>query len=262
MKISVIIPIYNSENIITKLIERIIIVLDSIESKINYELILINDFSLDDSWNVIVNLSQKYKFLKGISLKENYGQHNAIMCGLEYSSGDIIITMDDDFQHEPEFIKKIYIELKNNETEVCYTYYLNRKHSLFKRIISWLNNLFTTWFLGKSFNLYLSSFRGFKKNIRDKLLDFKNSNVYIDGLIIKFTKKISMVSVIHFDRLYGSSNYTVKKLFILWRSMLINYEPNSFKSSNFIKYFLKYFVLFFKNKKDNNEQYSIAKKTF
>ena len=112
MKISVIIPIYNSENIITKLIERIIIVLESIESNLNYEIILINDFSLDDSWKIIENLSKKYKFLKGISLKENYGQHNAIMCGLKYSSGDIIITMDDDFQHEPEFIKKIYLELK------------------------------------------------------------------------------------------------------------------------------------------------------
>jgi undecaprenyl-phosphate 4-deoxy-4-formamido-L-arabinose transferase len=262
MKISVIIPIYNSENIITKLIERIIIVLESIENNHNYEIILINDFSLDDSWTIIENLSKKYKFLKGISLKENYGQHNAIMCGLKYSSGNIIITMDDDFQHEPEFIKKIYLELKNSKTEVCYTYYLNRKHNFFKRIVSWFNNLFTTWFLGKSFNLYLSSFRGFKRVICDKLLDFKNSNVYIDGLILKSTKKISMISVVHFDRLNGNSNYTLKKLFLLWRSMLINYEPNSFKPTNFIRFFLKYFVLFFKNKKDNNKQYSVAKKTF
>jgi polyisoprenyl-phosphate glycosyltransferase len=262
MMISVIIPIYNSENIITKLIDRIVAVLESIENKLNYEIILINDFSLDNSWTVIENLSKKYEFLKGISLKKNYGQHNAIMCGLKYSSGDIIITMDDDFQHDPQFIKKIYLELKNNETEVCYTYYLSRKHSLFKITVSWLNNLFTTWFLGKSFNLYLSSFRGFKRVIRNKLLDFKNSNIYIDGLIIKSTKKISMIPVIHFDRLYGSSNYTIKKLFILWRSMLVNYENDSFKLTNFIRSFLKYFVILFKNKKDHYEQYSIEKKTF
>jgi len=91
---------------------------------------------------------------------------------LKYSSGHIIITINDDFQHELEFIKKIYLEYKNNKTKVCYTYYLNRKHSLFKKIVSLFNILFTAGFLRKSFNLYLSSFRDFKRVIRDKLLDF------------------------------------------------------------------------------------------
>ena len=115
MKISIIIPVYNSENIIVKLIDSIIRVLDNIESNTDYEIILVNDFSSDQSWDVIKNLTIKYRFIKGISLKKNYGQHNAIMCGLKYSSGDIIITMDDDFQHEPEFIKKIYLELKKKK---------------------------------------------------------------------------------------------------------------------------------------------------
>ena len=98
---SIVIPVYNSEKILPKLIDSVIFYLNKDLSEFKYEIILINDFSSDKSWEVIKELSEKLINLKGLNLSENSGQHNAIMAGLNIASGEKIITMDDDFQHHP-----------------------------------------------------------------------------------------------------------------------------------------------------------------
>ena len=138
MKLSIVIPVYNSSIILNDLVREINFALTNKYSG-SFELILVNDCSLDDSWNVIENLSKKFKFIKGIDLKNNIGQHAAIFVGLKYAKGNLIITMDDDLQHPPKSIVNICKKLINNDA--CYTVYINRKHSLWKILVSKTNNV-------------------------------------------------------------------------------------------------------------------------
>ena len=107
MNLSIVIPVYNSSNILDNLLSQIKrnIKLNSISK---FEVILVNDASKDQSWKKIVKLKKKFKFVKGINLDRNIGQHQAIFVGLKYCSGKKIITMDDDMQHPPEYVFEIY----------------------------------------------------------------------------------------------------------------------------------------------------------
>ena len=121
MQISIVIPVFNSEEILERLTKTIN---DELKIKLNetgFEVLFINDFSSDRSWEKIKKLSLNYKFVKGINLAKNFGQHNAIMAGFNYCSGDYVITMDDDLQHHPKFILNIFEALK--DCDACYTYY-------------------------------------------------------------------------------------------------------------------------------------------
>ena len=130
MDLSIIIPVYNSSDIIKKLINQISL---NLKKRLKYEILLINDSSKDTSWDVISTLSKRYRCIKGINLKKNYGQHSAILIGLKYAKGKKIITMDDDLQHPPSSIIQILHTLK--KYDLCYTLYLKRKHLLWKKKI-------------------------------------------------------------------------------------------------------------------------------
>ena len=117
MNLSVVIPVYNSEKIISTLVSEII---ESTKlQNLKVEIILVNDLSKDQSWEKIKFLNKKYPFVKGINLQNNYGQHNAIIAGLNFCSGEFCILMDDDMQHNPKYIIDIYNKL-NSGYEICY----------------------------------------------------------------------------------------------------------------------------------------------
>ena len=265
MDLSIIIPVFNSENILENLVKKINDSLTQNSFLKNYEIIMVNDFSGDRSWEKIKKLSSEFKNIKGINLAKNFGQHNAIMAGLNECIGSNIITMDDDLQHPPESIKDIYAELQKNY-DACYTYYLDRKHSLWKKFVSWLNNLISSYLLNKPLKIYMSSFRGFKRNVLNEILKYKESKVYLDGLIIKSTKKISMINVPHKKRMVGKSNYNFKKLLKLWSHMAINFSTHPIRIATLLGIILKYLILIFNKvflKEDKNTiQYLIKEKTF
>lgn len=240
MKISIIIPVYNSNQILDELIERINNVLHQINLKSSSEVIMVNDFSTDNSWHKIKEISKKNQNIKGLNLTENFGQHNALLAGLNLCSGENVITLDDDLQHPPEFFPEILEKLK--EHEVCYTNYRNRKHLTWKKIVSKLNNIVSSFLLGKPLHIYMSSFRGLKREIVLEIIKFKESNVYLDGLIIQSTKKIGMITVDHHARKKGESNYTFKKLLILWSNMIMNFSFLPFRSASLIGISLKFFI--------------------
>ena len=150
MEISVIIPVYNSSEILPKLIDQILDRLNTKEQ--NYEIILVDDSSKDDSWKTILYLSSKNKNIKGIQLDKNYGQHNALMAGLNNCLGNYVILMDDDLQHNPKYIYEIYNVIKNNY-DVCYVNYLNRQHKNWKKFVSWSNNIISSIIMNKPFNI-------------------------------------------------------------------------------------------------------------
>jgi undecaprenyl-phosphate 4-deoxy-4-formamido-L-arabinose transferase len=246
MNVSIIIPVYNSSLMLVELCERIFKIMKKLNLQNNFELILINDYSFDDSWQKIKHLSNQNFYIKGINLSENFGQHNAIMAGLNNCSGEFIITIDDDLQHPPEYIPAILKELNNYD--VCYTNYRNRKHVGWKKFVSKLNNIVSSFILDKPLKVYMSSFRGFTKTINQKLINFKEKDIYLDGLIIKYTKNIAMITVDHQERKIGESNYNFKKLFILWSNMILNFSFFPFRVASIFGITLKIFIKLFRKK--------------
>ena len=263
MELSIIIPVYNSSLIVKSLIENIEKKLVFLKQE--FEIILVNDFSTDNSWEEIVKISKNNKKIKGISLSKNYGQHNAIMAGLNECSGEYIILMDDDMQHDPIYIKKIYEQLRHDK-DVCYVNYLNRQHAFWKRTVSWLNNVVSSFLMDKPFKIYTSSYKGIKKDIKNEIIKDKRNEVFLDLSIFESTKNVTIIDIEHKKRLSGKTNYSLKKLLILWSAMIINLKLN-YKKISFIpllilKLFIGKFLYKLIKNKNITEQYKISEKTF
>ena len=265
MDLSIIIPVYNSEKIIENLIKQITVSVDNIKSINSYEIILIEDYSSDKSWEKIELVSKKYNNVKGISLAENFGQHNALIAGMKYSSGKKIITMDDDLQHSPKSINDLLCELDKG-FDVCYTSYLNRQHAIWKKVVSWINNLVSSYLLNRPYKLYLSSYRGIKKKIANEIINYDGSHVYLDGLILKMTRNVTIIPIEHYQRPHGSSNYTFKKLVSLWSDMAVDFPIFPLRLATIFGIVIKAIIIFYRNivslGRDKKPQYIIRATTF
>ena len=259
MKLSIIIPVYNSSEILSELINQI-----EKNVKIDHEIILVNDFSKDNSWEKIKEISKENKNIKGVNLEKNYGQHNAIVAGLTFSNGDYIILMDDDLQHDPIFIKDIINQLTSG-AEVCYVKYLKRKHFYWKQIVSFLNHLTSSFLASKSLKIYTSSFKGFNVRIRDLIISDEKKEVFLDWIILYNSKDTKSINVLHRERYSGKTNYNLKKLLLLWSAMIMNIKSKNFINSFLIfliKVFIKFILFKILKKKKYTEKYLIKEKTF
>lgn len=207
VKVSIVIPVYNSELILQKLLA----VIREAMTGISFEVILANDGSVDNSWEVITALSKTYKELTGICLTRNFGQDNAIMAGLHYAKGEYIVIMDDDLQHSPYDIPKL---LKKCEEgfDVCFADYSNDKRQAFwKNVGSYLNTKQAELLIGKPRGIYLSPFKIVSRVVIDSMLEYENPYPYIDGLIFRVTKLVTQVPVEHHERYASESNYNLRK---------------------------------------------------
>jgi polyisoprenyl-phosphate glycosyltransferase len=217
--LSVVIPVYRSATVLDELAKQIGDVVCGSNFADGFELVLVNDCSPDGSWNVIERLATEYSFIRGVSLRKNVGQHNAIMAGLNFARGDIVVVMDDDLQHPPAAI----IDLANKIVEghdVCYTRYRNRKHAAWKRWGSRFNDRLATRILKKPAGLYLSSFKALDRGIVDAVIRYDGPFTYLDGLVLASTNSITSMDIDHGDRFAGASNYTLRKSISLWLRMV------------------------------------------
>ena len=260
IKLSIIIPVYNSANNLEKLTTEIN---SNLSEKFNkdYELIFVNDFSKDNSWEIIKKISNEFNFVKGIDLNHNVGQHGAIFVGLKYSIGNKVIMMDDDLQHPPQSLISIYDQL--DTFDACYTLYLKRKHVAWKIIVSYLNNIFSSFIFNKPFKIYTSSMKGIRSEIKDNFIDNNLKIINLDSLILREAKNVTNVKVPHQERFEGKSNYNVKRLFILWFDMIENFHfyPLRFGSLiGLISFCIIKLVRLFKTKKAFS--YKIKQKIF
>jgi glycosyltransferase involved in cell wall biosynthesis len=221
--ISIIIPVFNSELTIETLINNIV---KNLNDKLEYEIILVNDSSEDNSENLCKALVEKFSNISLFSLSKNFGEHNAIMAGLNQSIGDHAVIMSDDLQHSIEALIKLInygIKEKNN-FDVVYTYYEKKKYGFFKNILSELNDLVANYLLDKPKNLYLSSFKIINRFIINEIIKYNSPFVYIDGLILGTTNKISKIKVEHVERSHGKSGYTISKMLKLWSNMATSFS--------------------------------------
>lgn len=219
MRTSVVIPVYNGAASIERLVKTVLTELADQE----VEIVMVNDGSRDNSAEVGRKLAQQYEQVKFISLRKNFGEHNAVMCGLNYASGDHVVIIDDDFQNPPSEIMKLVAELGKGY-DVVYSRYAKKKHHFFRNTGSRINDLFATWLLNKPKNLYLSSFKAIRKEVVEEVIKYQGPFPYLDGLILRVTNNIGTVLTDHHSREEGHSNYTLKKLVSLYLNMFFNFS--------------------------------------
>lgn len=223
--ISVVIPVYNSEKSLRELYEGLTAELSEISA--SCEIIMVDDGSRDDSFTEMLRLHAFDKAVKLVRLDGNFGQQNAIMCGLRYASGDYVVTMDDDLQHPPEEIRKLVEKLEEG-FDVVYGIPEDKKHSAVRNIGTAMTDLLFNLICGKPGKVKVGSFRVLKRELVGKIAADCTSFVYITAITLKYTKRIGNVAVEHNERKYGTSNYSLIKLFKLFFKLFINYADLPF----------------------------------
>jgi polyisoprenyl-phosphate glycosyltransferase len=217
--VSILIPVYKNDGGLDELVRRISAGMAHSAYANSFELILVDDCSPDNSWEVIQRLAKTHAFVQGATLSRNFGQHNAIMAGLNLVSGQYIVLMDDDLQHPPEAIPSMLDKLVAG-ADVCYTNYTNRQHAAWKIAGSKFNDMMASWLLSKPKGLYLSSFKALKRGVVDQIRNHEGPFAYLDGLILDITRRIATVEIQHGTRAYGEGNYSFKKSISLWLRMV------------------------------------------
>jgi undecaprenyl-phosphate 4-deoxy-4-formamido-L-arabinose transferase len=235
--VSIVIPVFRSESILPKLVEKIHCEMKNENLADHFELLLINDCSPDKSWTVVKELAGKYSFVKGASLRRNFGQHNATMAGLNHVSGNIVVIMDDDLQHPPEAIGDM-IKAVSNGFDVCYTNYINRKHALWKKLGSRFNDWAATKLLGKPEGLYLSSFKALRREVVDEIIKYDGPYAYVDGLVLDITDSITSINIEHQDRLEGEGSYNLLRSVSLWMKMATSFSVLPLRFASFMGFSL------------------------
>lgn len=213
-KVSFVIPCYRSERTLPHVVAEIDEKMRQL-AQYEYEILLINDCSPDDTFGVIRKLCSERKEIKGISFARNFGQHAALMAGLRHSVGDYVVCLDDDGQTPANEVDKLLDQLENGYDAV-YARYEHKQHSGFRNLGSKVNELMTRVMLNKPADLYISSYFAVKRFVVEDMIRYENSYPYVIGLVLRATKNITNVAVTHREREEGTSGYTVKKLLSLW----------------------------------------------
>ncbi len=236
MLYSVIIPCYKSSQTIRKVVEMTAAELERLELP-DYEFILVDDYSPDEgrTLNELKSLSEDYPFVKAISLARNSGQHNAILAGLNYASGDYLIAMDDDMQTHPSQLQYLLEEIEKGY-DIVYGYYPTKKHSLFRNFGSFVNYMTVRILIGKPKELKTSSYWVIRRFVRDYVIQYKSPYTHLQGLFLRTTKNISCIPIKHFEREVGQSGYTFHKLIQLW-SNIMGYSVVPLRMATYCGYF-------------------------
>lgn len=242
MKYSIVIPVYNGEKTVTKLFERIKLFFKNNDA---FEVIFVYDCGKDNSWKVLIELKEKYpEDIKLIKLSRNFGQHNALICGFEYATGDFIITMDEDLQHAPEDIKKLIIQQQKGDFDVVYGKYETRRHSGFRNMGS--------SFLKKIIDVGVpdihpdySAFRLLKVTVAKSLIGMRNSYTFLDGYLSWITSNCSSCLVSHSERQGGVSAYTFNKLVNHTINIFVTFSNLPIRLLTNLSFFVLIFMSFY-----------------
>jgi len=206
---SVVVPVYNSAATLAALVERLANSLPFIAQ--DYELILVNDGSQDKSWEKINQLSKENVWVSGINLMRNYGQHNALLCGIRNARYEIIVTMDDDLQHLPEEIDKLVDKLCEGY-DVVYGSPRKAPHSLWRNLSSTISKRTLAFVMGIKTVREISAFRAFRTDLRKAFANYQSPGVIIDVLLSWGTTRFTSIQVDENPRQVGRSNYNFTKL--------------------------------------------------
>ena len=221
LELSIVVPVYNSASTLGSLLERLTQTIAAITQ--SYEIILVDDGSRDDSWAAIQNLRVNYsEHLVAIQLMRNYGQHNALMCGLGVARGEFVVTMDDDLQNPPEEIPKLLAHIKQHDLDLVYGCPSKRNHAAWRNLgstIVW--HFYRTVFRNP---VTPTPFRIMRQQMAQSVMFYDLNFTYLDGLLAWCTSRIAGIEVEHVARAQGRSGYSLGKLLGLALNLYTNFS--------------------------------------
>lgn len=219
--VSVVVPVYNSEPTIARLCDLLV---RELKEAGRLEILLVDDGSKDGSVQICRQMSERYpKVVRVLELTRNFGEHNAVLAGLNHATGDYCVIMDDDLQNPPSEVKKLLREAAHGY-DVVYSRYPERQHPLYRQLGSMLQNWTARLILKKPFGLYLSSFKVLSATVTKAVCEFKGPKPYLDALILMTTSNIGTVECLHRARAGGESSYTWMKLVGLWCRLAVGFS--------------------------------------
>ena len=209
MSVSIVIPVFNAEPNLAELHRQLMPAMAALVER--FEVILVEDCSRDRSWDVVRQLAQQDERVRGIRLNRNYGQHNALLCGIRAARYDVIVTMDDDLQHPVSEIPLLLAQLAAGH-EVVYGTSNEPQHGLWRNLAARMTKIALQGAMGAKSAAQVSAFRAFPTRLRDAFESYRSPNVSIDVLLTWATQRFTAVLVKHAPRRAGESNYTMHKL--------------------------------------------------
>lgn len=232
-KISFVIPCYRSERTIETVVNEIRETVSARAQSFDYEIVLVNDCSPDNVWQVIQKLAAADPKIKGICLAKNFGQHSALMAGYGHASGDYIVSLDDDGQTPASETFKLVDKLEEG-FDVVYGYYQHAAQHLFRRLGSWVNKKMAENIIGQPRSLKTTSFFIMRDFIAKEIVNYKHPFAYISGLVFRATKNLGNVEVKHRRRLEGRSGYTLAGLIGLWINGFTAFSVKPLRAATYI----------------------------
>ena len=223
MLISVAIPCYRSAETIGAVVDELRSVITAKEG-FDYEIVLVNDCSPDNTFEVIRELCKNDSRVVGVDMSRNFGQETAIVAGLSYASGDVVVVMDDDGQHPASELWKLVDKVREGY-DIVYGRFAHKHHSLFKRMTSALHNRISEDIGTKPKGIAVSSFFALSAFCAKELAKYNSPFTSRGGYLMRITQKFANVDIDeHRDRMAGSSNYNLKKLLALWFQNFTNFS--------------------------------------
>ena len=220
-ELSFVIPVYNGANTVSGVVEQIF----DLYSDLSLEVVLVNDGSVDESEKICRALQEKYPdTLTFVHLARNFGEHNAVLAGLNHATGEYIAVLDDDGQNPPEEVRPMFNEIRAKNYDVIFGRYRIKHHGFLRNVGSWFNDKVANVLLKKPPDLYLSSFKVMNRFVVDEITRYTGAFPYIDGLILRTTSSLGQIDVEHRERVDAHSNYDLRRLFLLWLNVFLNFS--------------------------------------
>jgi len=238
MNLSIVVPVYRGETYIEPLVLRLIRVLPKIVGK--YEIILINDGSPDSSWAIIEQMVKKHKWVKGVCLMRNYGQHNATLCGIRLARYELILTMDQDLQHPPEEIPVLLAKLKEG-FDVVYGAPKKLPQGFWRNVMTANIKRLLAKVMGVPSVQNISAYRLFRTHLRSAFENFQSPNLTVDVLLSWGTSRFAsvQVEVAPVER----SNYNFSALVKATLLILTGYSTMPLRLASWVGFFMTLFGL-------------------
>lgn len=214
MKLSFVIPCYRSAESVGDVIERVIATVQK-DGRYDYEIICVNDYSPDNTLDVLKTIAASNSKIKVLALTRNFGQHSALMAGYNHVTGDIVVCLDDDGQNPPEEMFKL-IDKLDEGYDLVSARYPKKKHNLIRRLGSKVSFAMSRYLVGMPKDIDLNSYCVFRRFVADEVVKYRNAYPFVHGLMLRITRNIANVDIQHHDREIGSSGYNLGKLIGLW----------------------------------------------
>lgn len=237
-RISVVVPVYRSQETLRELHRRIVASVEPLDP--DFELILVEDCGGDRSWEVIQELARTDRRVRGIQLSRNFGQHNALLCGIRAASGEVLVTLDDDLQNPPEEIPALLNKLKEG-FDVVYGKPRREQHGFLRDMASRVTKLALQNAMGAETAGNVSAFRAFRTRLRKSFDAYRSPTVNIDVLLTWGTTRFTAVTVRHDERRVGATGYTLRKLMTHALNMMTGFSTLPLQMASVFGFFFSVF---------------------